>query len=77
MNNLKVIKSGSLKGQEIEIEGLWTEVSGSSWMFAKGNPACLHYAARAVKDKLPTDDKVYYGKIGAMGCLIHESEIDS
>lgn len=75
MRNFKVIKNGSLKGQEIEIEDLWEKVSGSSWMFAKGNPACLHYAVRAASDNLPTDNNVYYGKIGGRGYLVHASEI--
>jgi len=75
MSKLKTIKSGSLKDQKIKIEGLWRDVFGSSWMFANGNPACLHYAMRSAKDNLPTDDKVYYGKINGMGHLVHESEL--
>jgi hypothetical protein len=72
----KTIKKGSLKGEEIRIEGLWKDISGQSWMWSKGNPACLAYAVRAVEDRLPTDDNVYYGKIGAFGVLVHESEIE-
>ncbi len=73
---MKEILSGSLKGQQIEIEDTWINVSGSSWMFAKGNPACLQYAIRAAVDKLPSDDNVYYGKINGLGHLVHESEIN-
>ncbi len=69
------IKSGHFKDQEIKIEGLWKDVYGKSWMFADGNPACLEYAIRSSVDNLPTDDKVYYGKINGLGKLIHESEI--
>lgn len=72
---MTIIKIGSLKGNEIDIEGLWKEMTGKSWMFSDGNVACLEYAVRAAKDGLPTDDKVYYGKIGALGYLVHESEI--
>lgn len=72
---IKKIKSGSLKNQTILIEGLWHEIMGKSWMFTNGNPACLMYAIRSTKDNLPTDDKVYYGKINGLGYLVHESEI--
>lgn len=71
----KKIINGSLKGNEIVIEGLWKDITGTSWMFSDGNTACLNYAIRSVKDELPTDDKVYYGKIGALGHLVHESEL--
>lgn len=72
----KLIKSGHFKGKKIEIEGLWKDVSGQSWMFSTGNPSCIEYAIRAAVDKLPTDDKVYYGKIDGLGKLVHESEIN-
>lgn len=72
---LKTIKNGSLKDSEIEIEDLWENVYGSSWRCAEGNPACLIYAIRSITDNLPTDDKVYYGKINGLGHLVHESEI--
>lgn len=71
---LKKIIKGSLKGQDIEIEGLWTKVFGSSWMHANVNPACIEYAIRSAEDGLPTDDKVHYGKINGLGYLIHDSE---
>lgn len=75
MNQLRTIKIGLLAGKEIKIEDLWTNVFGSSWMFANGNPTCLEYAVRSAKDNLPIDDKVYYGKIDGLGYLVHESEI--
>ena len=75
MHKEKIIKNGSLKGKKIRIEGLWKEITGKSWMFSDGNPSCLIYAMRAANDGIPTDDKVYYGKINGFGFLIHESEI--
>jgi hypothetical protein len=69
------IKSGQYKDSEYRVEGLWHELTGKSWMFSDGNPACLKYALRGVNDDLPNDDNVYYGKIGLFGELIHISEI--
>lgn len=74
MKKVKIL-SGHFKDQDYVLEGLWKEITGKSWMFSDGNPACLQYAIRSAKDDLPTDDKVYYGKIGALGHLIHESEL--
>lgn len=76
MTKVHKITKGSLAGSEIKIEGLWKDVSGSSWMFAKGNPTCLEYAIRSAADNLPTDDNVFYGKIGALGYLVHKSELE-
>jgi hypothetical protein len=55
----------------------WDRVSGGSWQFAKGNPACLKYAARTgfSKEDIPFDDEVVYGKIGGLGNLFHVTEI--
>lgn len=75
MFQLKTIKTGSFAGEKIEIQDLCTNVFGCSWMFNKGNPVCIEYAIRSARDNLPTDDKVYYGKINGMGYLVHESEI--
>lgn len=69
------IKNGSLKGKKITIEGLWQDIVGQSWMFSDGNSACLQYAIRASVDDLPIDDDVWYGKIGGLGYLVHESEV--
>ena len=67
----------NLKGQEYRIEDWWINVGGGSWMWAKGNPACLKYAMRTgfTKPPIPCDDNVLYGKVGMLGHLIHESEI--
>lgn len=69
------IKSGTLKGHDYHVEDYWDRVAGISWMNANGNPACLGYAIRSAKDNLPTDNNVLYGKIGALGHLVHTSEI--
>jgi len=63
-------------GKEYRVEDWWHVVSGGSWMHANGNPACLHYAMRS-GGHTPIDNKVLYGKIGGMGCLVHISEIES
>lgn len=69
------IISGRYRGEKYWVEGLWKDVTGGSWMFADGNPACIKYAIRNAEDHLPLDDNVYYGKIGWRGELIHEKEI--
>ena len=72
-----MIISGTYKGKEYWVEDWWENVGGGSWMFANGNPACMKYAVRAgLKDNLPTDDNVLYGKIGSLGELIHISELN-
>lgn len=57
------------------IEDWWDRVSGGSWMFAQGNPACLGYALRSGLGGLPTDNEVVYGKIAGLGHLVHVSEL--
>lgn len=70
------IKTGSLLGKEYWIEDYWQNVSGESWMDSRGNPAALTYAVRAAKDRIPPDNEVLYGKIGAYGHLVHVSEVE-
>lgn len=65
------------EGTEYHVEGYWDDVTGGSWMHANGNVAALNYALRAGHAGLPADDDVLYGKIGALGVLIHVSEIDA
>lgn len=70
------IKTGTLKGETYHLEDWWDRCAGQSWKFMQGNPACLGYAARTgFKDHVPSDDEVVYGKIGALGHLVHESEL--
>ena len=69
-------------GNKIRIEDWWDRVSGYSWMFAQGNPACLVYAIRTGFTKRPlprigTEDEVLYGKIDRLGYLVHISEIEA
>lgn len=66
-------------GSQITIEDWWDRVYGRSWMFARGNPACLIYAMRTgfSEPSIPTDDEVLYGKTkDGLGHLIHVSEIE-
>jgi hypothetical protein len=74
---VKII-SGKYKGADYVIEDWQPIVFGQSWFYCNGNPACLKYAMRAgMEDNLPTDNNVYYGKIGAFGEIIHASEIEA
>ena len=78
----KVIKikseANEIGGQEVHIEDWWINVAGQSWMFCEGNPACIRYAMRTGlgKIRVPMNDQVLYGKIGGLGYLIHESELE-
>lgn len=61
---------------EAEVEGYWDEMTGKSWMFSDGNPACIMYALRtAMSPEVPIDDDVIYVKIGGLGHLVHTSEV--
>ena len=63
-------------GDHYVIEDWWDRLGGGSWMWAKGNPACLKYAMRSgFAEDIPTDDEVVYGKVGPLGHLIHVSEL--
>lgn len=64
-------------GAEFRVEDWWDRVSGGSWMDTNGNPACFVYAMRAALVELPMDNEVLYGKIGALGHLVHVSEIEA
>lgn len=60
------------------VKDWWDRVSGTSWMFAKGNPACLVYAVRTGFSSvpIPTDDEVLYGHTSnGLGHLIHICEV--
>lgn len=65
----------AFSGGKVLIEDAWMNIDGRSWKDCDGNPACLIYAFRAGVAGLPTDDNVLYGKLGAYGVLVHESEI--
>lgn len=61
--------------QDYRVEDWWDRLTGGSWMDAVGNPAALNYAMRVATERLPINDDVVYGKIGAFGYLVHVSEI--
>ena len=67
---------GDFRGKEFRAEDYWINFYDTSWMFQKGNPACMIYAMRSGFARLPIDNNVIYGKIGGLGWLIHESEIE-
>jgi len=67
---------GELAGRHFRIEDWWDQVSGASWRETDGNPAALHYAVRAMVKGLPANDDVVYGKVGALGYLLHVSEVE-
>lgn len=69
--NMQLIPAGSL----VEVEGYWDEITGGSWMTARGNFACLIYAIRSANKNLPLDDDVLYVKYDGLGSLVHISEI--
>lgn len=71
-----LINGGKYKGEKYWVEGLWKEVTGKSWMDSDGNPAALEYAIRSgMEGDTRFDNNVYYGKIGGLGKLIHETQI--
>ncbi len=61
---------------EIAIEDTDINVFGGEWIIQPGNPSCLLYALRQCKEGLPRFGTVYYGKIGHLGELVHESELE-
>jgi len=64
------------EGDLFRVEDWWSNVAGESWMWCKGNPACLNYAMRSgLSGAIPTDDEVVYGKVGGLGHLVHISEL--
>ena len=41
----------------------------------QGNPTCLLYAMRSAAEGFPFGGE-YYGKVGPLGELVHESELE-
>lgn len=62
-------------GAVYEVEGWWDVLTGGSWMDAEGNFAAMHYAMRSGFHQIPLDNEVLYGHIGALGHIVHVSEI--
>ena len=66
-------------GQDFVVEDWWDRLTGTSWMFAQGNPACLVYATRTAFSTIPIpdDDEVLYGHTkDGLGHLVHITEIE-
>lgn len=62
---------------EIIIEDTDEKVFGGSWKWQTGNPACMIFAMRSVMDNVDAiTETVYYGKVGSMGELVCESELE-
>lgn len=66
-----------IDGADYHVEDYWHVITGKSWQIADRNPAAIQYAVRAGFSDLPLDDEVVYGKIGALGYLVHVSEIEA
>ena len=62
---------------DMKVDDWWDHLTGSSWMTAEGNPACMMYAMRSGFNKLPADNDVLYGHEanGALAHLFHTTEI--
>lgn len=58
------------------VEGTDREVFGGSWGGQNNNIACMLYGIRSGSEGLPFGGTVYYGKIGILGELIHETELE-
>lgn len=65
-------------GADFRVEDYYENVNGVSWMDSYGNPAAMIYARRIGCQgfKVPIDNEVVYGKIGAFGYLFHVSELE-
>jgi hypothetical protein len=61
-------------GDEYRLEDWWDHLTGKSWQDSQ-QIAAWNYASMAVTNNLPLDDEVVYGKIGALGYLVHVSQI--
>ena len=57
-----------------EIEAKDTEMWTGGWMVSTA-AACYGYAARVADEHLPKNGTVYYGHIGHIGELVHETEL--
>jgi len=61
---------------EIEIEGTDLQVFGKSWGSMQGNFAAILYAVRSANENLGYSGRVFYGKVGNLGELVHEDELE-
>lgn len=60
----------------IVIEGTDKEVFGCYWGGLNSNPVAMLYGMRAGCEGLLLGGHVYYGHIGGLGELVHESELE-
>lgn len=72
---VKALLHGDDGPHEFTIEDWNDRVFGQSWTVMQGHPASLAYAMRAAFANVPADNEVVYGKAGALGHLVHVSEI--
>lgn len=73
------IKSGQFKDSTYWVEDLWNKMPGNgNWIDNVDRIGCLEFYARsrAEGEYDPLEhNKIWYGKIGLYGKLIHESQI--
>ncbi len=73
------ITDGKFKGETYWVEGLWNKMSGNkNWIEDINRIGCVEFLARSSTEQgyNPMEhDKIYYGKIGMFGKLIHESQL--
>lgn len=71
--------SGEFAGSEYWVEDLWYKMPGNkTWVENINRIGCLEFGMRSAKEGGydPVEhDKIYYGKIGMFGKLIHASQI--
>lgn len=71
---------GNLSGKDFIARGNWKEITGSSWLDRTGFPSAAIYAKHVIENRLPIDDKVFYGKLksgnSSFGVFVHESELE-
>jgi hypothetical protein len=65
-------------GAQFRLEDWFDRLVGKSWANAAGNPAAFQYGLRVFHiGHIRLDDEVVYGKIGNLGHLVHNSEIQA
>lgn len=71
------IWTGLDPGAVMVVEDWWDRVSGQSWKVARSNPAAIVYAIRTafMRQSIPDDDEVVYGRVGGIGYLFHVTEL--
>ncbi len=75
---IKHLQNPNFGGSDFIVEDWHDRLTGKSWMFCDGNPACIIYALRTGTSTfpVPTDNKVLYGKtLDGLGHLVHINEV--